>query len=119
MAFSMTIRDIPSTVYSNRRDEDFPKAFSHFTYAKSKKQLLAVDLQGIFQVHPSDGTQDYVLTEPAIHKRKRKSRSNKLNGWTFGRTDHGEKGMELFFQTHQCTDACRLLRLEEMVKRRR
>ena len=103
--------------YNAIRNEDFPQAFSHFSYEKSKKQLMVVDLQGIFRENP-DGTSEYVLTDPAIHKRKRSKRSNKLAGWTFGRTDRGEKGMKAFFDTHVCTDACRLLGLENIRDRK-
>ena len=103
--------------YNAIRDEDFPQAFSHFTYEKSKKQLMVVDLQGIFRQNP-DGTSEYVLTDPAIHKRKRSKRSKKLAGWSFGRTDRGEKGMKAFFDTHECKDACRLLGLENMRDRK-
>jgi hypothetical protein len=91
------------------RDEDFPQAFSHFSYEKSKKYLMVVDLQGIFRVK-KDGTKEYVLTDPAIHKRRK---SKKLRNWSFGPTDRGEKGMRAFFDTHECNDACRLLGLTE------
>jgi hypothetical protein len=93
------------------RDEDFPQAFSHFSYEKSKKFLMVVDLQGIFRVN-KDGTKEYILTDPAIHQRKRR-RSNRSRNWSFGRTDRGEKGMKAFFDTHECNDACRFVGLTE------
>ena len=34
--------------------------------------------------------------------------------WTFGRTDSGEMGMKAFFDSHKCTDACKLLGLNEV-----
>jgi hypothetical protein len=94
------------------RPEHIPQTFSHFTYERSKKQLMVVDLQGVLQTKP-DGNLEYVLTDPAIHKRRRKKRTNKLQNWTFGRTDRGESGMRQFFETHQCNDACRILGLTE------
>jgi hypothetical protein len=103
--------------YGHVKVEDFPQAFSHFTYVKTKKQLMVVDLQGVFKVH-ANKTTEYVLTDPAIHKRRRPKRKNQLAGWTFGRTDRGEKGMQAFFDSHECSDACRLLGLENHRKRR-
>jgi hypothetical protein len=91
------------------KDEDFPQAFSHFTYEKSKKKLMVVDLQGTFQIN-QDGTREYRLTDPVIHKHRR---SRQLRNWSFGRTDRGERGMRAFWATHQCTAACRLLGLNE------
>jgi hypothetical protein len=91
------------------KDEDFPQAFSHFTYEKSKKKLMVVDLQGTFQIN-QDGTREYRLTDPVIHKHRR---SRQLRHWSFGRTDRGERGMRAFWATHQCTAACRLLGLNE------
>ena len=89
----------------------FPQAFSHYTYEKSKKKLMVVDLQGVFEEY-EDGTKQYVLTDPVIHKRKR-GKQKQLTQWTFGRTDRGEKGMKAFFDSHECNEVCRLLGLHE------
>lgn len=97
-------------------EEQIPQAFSHFTYEKSKKMLMVVDLQGVLERN-DDGTRTYVLTDPAIHKRRKKKRSQKLANWTFGRTDRGESGMHHFFKTHVCNDTCRLLGLSEHKRR--
>lgn len=91
-------------------DYDFPQAFSHFTYEKSRRQLLVVDLQGVLQVYP-DGTREFVLTDPAIHQKKTKTLSL-LHKLALGRTDRGEKGIRAFFDSHKCNDACRLLGLD-------
>ncbi|OEU05955.1 kinase-like protein, partial [Fragilariopsis cylindrus CCMP1102] len=87
-----------------------PQSFSHFTYEKSKRYFMVVDLQGVLAINPVDGTKCYKLTDPVIHKR-RKKKKEKLRKYTFGRTDRGEKGMKAFFHTHQCNDLCRLLGL--------
>ena len=73
-------------VYRDLKDEHIPQAFSHYSYAKSKKRLMVVDLQGVLDNH-SDGTKSYNLTDPVIHKRRHD------NGykWNFGRTDRGDK----------------------------
>ena len=97
--------------FSAIKNEYIPQAFSHFTYENSKKNFLVVDLQGILKIN-SDGSSCYRLTDPVIHK-QRKKKKKKLRQWSFGRTDRGEKGMEAFFHTHQCNDLCRLLGLEE------
>jgi len=98
-------------VYQHVLPSHFPQAFSHYTYEKSKKKLMVVDLQGVFEEY-DDGTKHYVLTDPVIHKRKR-GRQKQLSQWTFGRTDRGEKGMKAFFDSHVCNEACRLLGLHE------
>ena len=50
----------------NVNDSSFPQAFSHFTYEKSKKNFIVVDLQGVFTLRPN-GERFYELTDPAIH----------------------------------------------------
>lgn len=86
----------------------FPQeAFSHFTYVKSKKHFMVVDLQGVLTEH-GDGTCCYELTDPVIHRR-----GKRFQHWHFGRTDRGRKGIEAFLRTHQCTDVCSLLGLPE------
>lgn len=89
------------------RDEFWPQAFSHFTYEKSKKRLMVVDLQGVLTKN-NDGTKVYQLTDPVIHKHRKR---NTFKNWNFGRTDRGEKGMRAFFESHVCNDACRMLNL--------
>ena len=95
-------------------DVDFAHAFSHFSYVRSGGKLMVVDLQGTLDVKP-DGSREYVFTDPAVHQRKRP-------GWTkynFGRTDRGMRGINAFFKTHECNDACRFLGLEPRRKGRR
>ncbi|KAL7562585.1 hypothetical protein ACA910_014181 [Epithemia clementina (nom. ined.)] len=87
-------------------DDDFMQAFSHFSYVRSGSRLIVVDLQGTLQVSSKYGTREFVLTDPAIHKRKK---SRRLKDLKFGRTDRGDKGIRDFFSTHTCNDACRLL----------
>ena len=98
--------------FNDLQDAYFPQAFSHFTYEKSKKRLMVVDLQGVFKIN-NDGTKVYELTDPVLHKRKTK-KNHIMKKWNFGRTDRNEKGMQAFFETHKCTDACKLLGLTEV-----
>lgn len=98
--------------YSDLQDAYFPQAFSHFTYQKSTGAFMVVDLQGVFSIN-RDGTKLYQLTDPVIHKHSKK-KNRRTRKWSFGRTDRGEKGMKAFFETHKCTDACKLLGLTEV-----
>ncbi len=66
------------------KDEHIPQVFSHFSYEKSKKYFMVVDLQGVLKVN-GDGTKCYELTDPVIHKRRNKKKK-KLREYTFGRT---------------------------------
>jgi hypothetical protein len=84
-----------NTTRFDLKDEDFPHAFSHFSYEMSKGRLMVVDLQGVFTVRPN-GTRVYELTDPVIHKKKSKRRFRK---WTFGRTDRGQKGTCLYLDS--------------------
>jgi hypothetical protein len=84
-----------NTTRFDLKDEDFPHAFSHFSYEMSKGRLMVVDLQGVFTVRPN-GTRVYELTDPVIHKKKSKRRFRK---WTFGRTDRGQKGTGLYLDS--------------------
>ena len=92
------------------KNEHVPQAFSHFSYENSKKHFMVVDLQGVLKQN-KNGSSVYQLTDPVIHKRRRK-KSQKFLNWSFGRTDRGQKGMKAFFHTHECNDLCRLLGLE-------
>ena len=89
---------------------DIPQAFSHFTHYKSKGSLMVTDLQGVLAA-TSDGGSVYKLTDPAVHKRRK--RKGAFTKWDFGRTDRGSKGMRLFFASHKCSGYCKLLGLPE------
>jgi hypothetical protein len=110
-------------VYNDLQDAYFPQAFSHFSYERSGGNFMVVDLQGVFSVK-HDGSKVYELTDPVIHQHERLRRRNRRQDhdrgtkagkkWNFGRTDRGSNGMKAFFETHKCTDACRLLGLSEV-----
>ena len=68
------------------------QTFSHYTWEKSGKSLLVCDLQGV------SGGGKIMLTDPAIHSRG----GSRL----YGDTDLGNGGIEVFFKTHICNDAC-------------
>lgn len=81
--------------------EAFPQAFSHFTYRYTQRKKLVCDLQGVFT---ETSPPSFELTDPAIHYKSTRNRRG-----VFGRTDRDKKGMKMFFDTHKCTDLCRLL----------
>ena len=65
-------------------------AFSHWTWAHTKGQVLVCDLQGVRQ------DDRYILTDPVICS----------NGQIYGETDLGYAGIAHFFTTHSCTTFC-------------
>ena len=109
--------------YNDLQDAYFPQAFSHFSFERSGGNFMVVDLQGVFSMK-DDGSKVYELTDPVIHQHERLRRQNRGQDrnrgtkvgkkWNFGRTDRGSNGMKAFFETHKCTDACRLLGLSEL-----
>ena len=73
-----------SYTFDRINDAHIPQAFSHFSFEKSKRYFMVVDLQGVLKTN-ADGTKCYELTDPVIHKR-RKKKKKKLQQYTFGRT---------------------------------
>ncbi|ERS99401.1 hypothetical protein HMPREF1624_04601 [Sporothrix schenckii ATCC 58251] len=70
------------------------QAFSHFTFERSRGELLVADLQGV----------DNVLTDPAIHTRD-------PHRFVLTDTNLGVDGFKLFFSTHTCNSVCETLGL--------
>jgi hypothetical protein len=90
------------------KSSHIPQAFSHFSYVKSRRTLIVVDLQGVLTVSKQGGNM-FELTDPVIHRRDKKAGRQ----WDFGRTDRGKAGINAFFRTHQCSEMCKLLGLEK------
>jgi hypothetical protein len=90
---------------------DIPQAFSHFTYRFSKRKMLVCDLQGV--LNRSCTPPIYQLTDPVIHYKSSKGRTN-----VYGRTDRGHHGVNQFFSTHKCSELCGVLNREFMHKGR-
>lgn len=80
--------------------DDIPQAFSHFSHVYTKRDQLVCDLQGELCV--VDSKLMFLLTDPCIHSVRSRS---------FGRTDHGKKGIDEFFKTHKCSALCILLKI--------
>ena len=73
------------------------EAFSHFTYHHSGGSLLVCDIQGRHRHNRfANKKSRFELTDPAICSRRR----------LYGPTDLGEKGIESFFNNHECNDFC-------------
>ena len=66
---------------------DIAQAFSHFTYAASKKKMLIIDIQGV----------GLKLTDPSILS---------TNQEEFGITNSGKLGINSFFDNHVCNHIC-------------
>eukprot|EP00669_Euglena_mutabilis_P014533 TRINITY_DN964_c1_g1_i1.p1 TRINITY_DN964_c1_g1~~TRINITY_DN964_c1_g1_i1.p1 ORF type:complete len:282 (+),score=108.51 TRINITY_DN964_c1_g1_i1:36-848(+) len=78
--------------FVSEEDRNTPQAFSHFSYCKSKGDLLICDIQGVQDKY----------TDPQIHSK---------DGKGFGKGNMGIEGMLKFFQTHRCNSICRALSL--------
>jgi hypothetical protein len=84
---------------------DFLFAFSHWTYVFSEQNLLVCDLQGTYSAEGKRPS--FVLTDPAICTKSKKSRKKAK----YGNTDVGPRAIRKFFQTHRCGSVCRALGL--------
>eukprot|EP00427_Karlodinium_veneficum_P046253 CAMPEP_0169304176 /NCGR_PEP_ID=MMETSP1016-20121227/69747_1 /TAXON_ID=342587 /ORGANISM="Karlodinium micrum, Strain CCMP2283" /LENGTH=1173 /DNA_ID=CAMNT_0009397043 /DNA_START=1616 /DNA_END=5136 /DNA_ORIENTATION=+ len=80
------------------------QAFSHFTFDKSRGELMVVDLQGVC----AESEIPYsLLTDPQVHS---------LGAFEkFGPGDLGADGMRRFFRCHTCGELCRKLGLRKEV----
>ncbi|KAL3779164.1 hypothetical protein HJC23_014011 [Cyclotella cryptica] len=85
--------------FNKLKNAQIPQAFSHFSYAKSKKNCI---------VQQQVGRNIYELTNPVIHRHNKKKLGRH---WEFGRMDKGMEGIHVF-ETRQCNEVCRLLGLE-------
>lgn len=78
---------------------DVAQAFSHFSYIYGGRRSLVCDLQGVVD------RQNNLLqfTDPVVHYHdvfKEDKRGQ------YGRTDHGEKGIQAFLKSHDCNSLC-------------
>ena len=76
------------------------QAFSHYSWAKSKKKLVICDLQGVVQ-----GNKIF-LTDPAIHCIDYMALQPKTGG-----SNLGHPGIKKFFFTHKCNEVCQKMEL--------
>eukprot|EP00794_Sanderia_malayensis_P006371 gene6371-7103_t len=78
-------------------------AFSHFSYCKSKGELIVVDIQGWTS---QDKRGFHFLTDPQIHTIDRRG---------YGTGNLGRKGMNSFWQKQHkvCNEVCRSLNLDQ------
>ncbi|KAL7722574.1 Elongation factor 2 kinase [Entamoeba marina] len=74
------------------------QCFSHWTYFRTAKRLIVVDLQGIVNKKKNE----YLLTDPAVHHES-------LSKFYFTRTNHGTTGISNFFSSHTCNSICKEL----------
>jgi len=88
---------------------EIAQAFSHYTFDRSKGELMVVDLQGICGERArsqGEGNELYfLLTDPQVHSSGTFER--------FGPGDLADQGIRAFFQHHRCNEWCRLLDLKK------
>ena len=80
------------------------QAFSHFSYIASGRKRLVCDLQGVY-----DETENLLkFSDPVIHYY---DSHRGLRRCVHGRTDLGQKGFAMFFETHNanCGHLCKLM----------
>lgn len=94
---------VPAIVPIRFTAADVPQAFSHFTYAYTKRRMLVCDLQGVLDEVASPPV--FELTDPVIHYSSRSGRRQ-----VFGKTDRGGRGVSSFFRTHECSELCKAMR---------
>ncbi|KAI5077764.1 hypothetical protein GOP47_0007588 [Adiantum capillus-veneris] len=80
---------------------DTLQAFSHWTHERSRGMIMVTDLQGVQT--SSEGTGAFLLCDPAIHSR---------DVLRFTRTNLGEQGFQLFYNSHKCNTICQKLGLK-------
>ena len=88
---------------------DYLQAFTHFTYLFTNRKVMVCDLQGVYNTDMTPPT--FELSDPAIHYASKRGRE-----MVFGHTDKGKKGMQLFFNTHQCSEVCKIMKLSKRNK---
>jgi len=78
------------------------QAFSHFSFHHTEGKMIICDLQG------EHDRRNKVLrfTDPVIHYHDRQNPGKRNN---YGRTDFGWRGIEKFFDNHQCNQLCGLV----------
>lgn len=89
----------PSEMESASHTSDALQAFSHYSWQKSRRQILVCDLQGVMTEKGA------LLTDPSIH-----SCNEDL---CFGCTDLVSHGVDKFFDSHQCNKVCKAMKLEQ------
>lgn len=72
---------------SEKMDGLTAQAFSHFTYAVSREEILICDIQGVGGMY----------TDPQIHT---------VSGKGFGAGNLGQTGIRAFLLRHQCNEIC-------------
>merc|ERR1719499_1552450 len=94
MKFNSNLGVIPNSVLE--MNYDIANTFSHYTYERSKGNMMILDIQGV-------GTS---WTDPQIVSLQQ----------DFGKADLGRKGMDGFFANHKCGRLCRLFELTNRSK---
>ncbi|KNC77264.1 hypothetical protein SARC_10273 [Sphaeroforma arctica JP610] len=101
-------------------EDDVPQAFTHFTYAHTKRALMVCDLQGVLDRSQTPAM--FEFTDPCIHHhdtnqqqaRRKGKKKRRARRKVFGRTDLDRRGMHQFFRTHVCNALCEILGIDKV-----
>ncbi|EDR30015.1 elongation factor 2 kinase, putative [Entamoeba dispar SAW760] len=80
------------------------QAFSHWTYFRTARRLIVVDLQGVVNKEKNE----YILTDPAVHHES-------LSKYFFSSTNLGQNGIAHFFESHECNSVCKQLKIGKYI----
>lgn len=72
------------------------QALSYFSFHVTQGQYLLYDLQGGYMMDTVEDEDEFTLTDLAVLSRK----------CEFGMSDLGMRGMEAFFDAHECNELC-------------
>ena len=78
------------------------QCFSHFSHHYSRGNIVICDLQGVYNA----SKKRFFFTDPVIHYHN--ARKDHHEG-RYGRTDMGQKGIDLFTRSHNCNKLCELV----------
>ncbi len=93
------VEEVAPVVYS---PSEVAQAFSHFSYWATGRKRLICDIQGVF----CEEVNTLRLSDPVIHYYNHLKEDKRM---VHGRTDRGRKGIEMFFETHECSKLCHLV----------
>lgn len=83
--------------------DDMAQALSHYTYEKTRRRYLMLDVQGFKSME--GGKAVYTLTDPYMQSSPKRVEERT------GMGDLRDKSIQQFFQEHDCSDVCRRLGL--------
>ena len=96
-----TNEDLSHSEFKSLREYEAMECFSHFTYQKSNRYLIVIDLRTL------KSKSVYLITEPVIFSKIPDSNR-------FSSSDLGPNGIDNFKNNHKCNDYCREIGLRSL-----